>query len=130
LDSPTSLLSPYHNRFVKEDISGDRKRTEERYIAAVSSLQEAIKQRSASWGEALNFPNFDDVLEGQDIPNLRDVIEKKLKPMENPGNPTVLAKGRKLMEQAFIVLSPFAKNLLVIAKEGQSVCRQIDHLLM
>ena len=129
LDSPTSLLSPYHNRFAKEDISGDRKRTEEKYLAAVSLLQQAIKQRSTGW-EVLNLPKFDDVVEGQDLPTLRHVIEKKLKPIENPGNPTVWRKGRKLMEQAFVVLSPFAKNLLLIAKEGQSVYCLVGQLLM
>ena len=124
LDSPTSLLTSYNgNRLGKQDISGDRKRTEERYNAAIALLKETLRLRPTSWN-TLKPPEFDDLLEGQDLSNLRDAIEKRLNSKDSSVNPTVGAKLRKLMEQVFVVLSPFATNLLVIAKEGQAVCHR------
>lgn len=104
----------------RDDISGDRQRTEERYSAAISLLKEALKSQTASW-DTVELPDFDDLLEGQDMSNLRHAIEKKLDSRGKQSNPSVWTKGRKLVEQIFDVLSPFATNLLVVAKEGQAV---------
>jgi hypothetical protein len=68
--SPTSLLPTHRvNPLGWEDISGDRKRTEERYSSAISLLKETLRLQTASW-DTVEFPDFDDLLEGQDMSNL------------------------------------------------------------
>lgn len=128
-DSPTSMLATC--RAGGLDSSGDRQRTEERYNAAISSLKETLEQRPANWG-TVKLPEFEGLLEGQDISALQHAIEKRLGPRERSPNQSIWEKGKRLIEQVFVVLSPLAQNLLVIAKEGQAVrclfCRFLMHL--
>jgi len=94
--------------------SGDRERTQKRYQAAVLRLKQALDRRPASW----DF--LHDVTENDDTSTLRKAIEKRLS--RNATNTsTIWSKGRKLFEQIFVVFFPVTKNILMVAKEAQSV---------
>ena len=100
---------------------GDKKRTEERYKKAVLKLEESLKVRRANW-ETFEAPKFDDTSKDDPVPELREQINKILEVRKAPiNNQDYLARGKRAIERGFKAMSPFAKNFLRVAKEGQSV---------
>ena len=109
------------------DQFGDRERTEKRYKKAVQGLEESIKHRQANW-ESLELPDFAKISENDLLPQLRQEIKKILDARESSIRyQSFWSKAKHIMERAFVSTSPFAKNLLFIAKEGSSVLTQPMH---
>lgn len=98
--------------------TGDQRRTEGRYKAAVTLLKDALERRPGSWS---SMGQFDDILDNQDNSKLQGIIEKRLDLRRSSSNPSIWKKGRKLFERVFVVMFPLARNLLTIANEGQAV---------
>jgi hypothetical protein len=107
---------------VPHDPYGDYKSTLERYQKAVKVLHETLREKSSSeWG-SFELPELDNL---NDLDGLRKIRERIHLATENRKesikNPSMLSKLNVIMERTFTAMSPFAKNLLAIAKEGQSV---------
>jgi hypothetical protein len=122
LHSPVSPITAYtkgegNDIMLKED----RERTHMRYQAAVLRLKEALELRPALWG-ILDPLGFVDIVENDDMSKLRVIIENRLAKDCNAS--PILKKGRKLFEQIFVVFFPLTRNILLVAKEAQSVCLQ------
>ena len=107
-------LSPISG-FGEDDINhGDSERTEKRYQAAVLQLKQALDLRPASWDD------LSDVTENDDTSKLRKAIENRLTHTATDAN-AIWGKGKKLFEQIFAVFFPLTRNILLVAKEAQSV---------
>jgi hypothetical protein len=122
-ESPTwSATSQQTNEFSDHRVhTGDRERMLERYAAAITLLNNALKLGRASW-ESFEFPELDNTPESDDMSNLQDEIEKKLDSRKSSiENPNAWTKGKNLTSRISFVTSPFTKNFLLIAKEVQSV---------
>jgi hypothetical protein len=91
----------------------DRDRTKARYEEATIKLEEALKSPRANW-KPIKIPEFDDVLENDPIPALQRELNDAL-------NIRKMDSTRGYVERAFTAISPFAKNVLSVAKEAQSV---------
>jgi hypothetical protein len=105
------------------DSFGDRRRTEIRYKEAAKELTESLKLRRTNW-ESFEVPKFTDISEDDLIPQLRRQINTIWVTRKDTFKDRNLwSKGKNIMERAFIAMSPFAKNFLRIAKQGQAVCR-------
>ena len=103
------------------DPFGDRERTEKWYNKAVKGLEEALKLHRDNW-EFFELPDFSDISEDDPLPQLRQEIKKILDVRESSiKDRSFWSKGKHAMERAFISMSPFAKNVLSIAKGGSSV---------
>ena len=101
--------------------SVDRQRTKARYAAASDILEEAVKGRGKQWA-TFEIPKVAEDVENFNISQFKDnlnaVIERRRTLVDN-------VKGWGKCEHAiqclFTAFSPFAKNVLKIAKESQSV---------
>jgi hypothetical protein len=98
------------------DAFGDRERTKLRYKTAVARLQKVLVSAPGHWG-SFQVPELDDDNVGNPIDQLRDEINKALRGLK-------CEKKKNYLEKGFKALSPFAKNFLTVAKEGQSVRHQ------
>lgn len=100
---------------------GDRERSESRYKSAAEQLVKSLSLRRANW-EAFEIPKFSTISEHDTIPQLREHIQKTLEARKNTvKNKDFWSKGKNIIERTFTAMSPFAKNFLMIAKEGQQV---------
>jgi hypothetical protein len=120
-NDPKDSSQPEPSSF-PDDPYGDYKSTLERYHRAVIILQETLKGRSSSEWSSFELPELDDL---SDLDGLRKVREgiylaAELK-KESIKNLSMLSKLNVIAERTFATMSPFAKSLLEIAKEGQSV---------
>jgi hypothetical protein len=109
--------------------SGDRQRTKTRYLEATKLLEEVVKGSGTRWG-SFDFPE----LKGEpgDLNDLqfREKINSTLEARENEvKDRTAWAKCSHVVQCAFTAFSPFAKNFLTIAKEGQAVLRLLIFLM-
>jgi hypothetical protein len=102
-------------------LNEDKERTHMRYQTAVLRLKEALELRPQLWG-ILDPLGFVDVMENDDTSKLRVAIEKRFAKDSNAS--PIWKKGRKLFEQIFVVFFPLTRNILLVAKEAQSVCSQ------
>jgi hypothetical protein len=107
---------------VPHDPYGDYKSTSERYQKAVKVLRETLRGKSNSaWG-SFELPELDDLSDLDGLRKVREGINVATEfRKESLKNPSMLSKLNVIMERTFTAMSPFAKNLLAIAKEGQSV---------
>jgi hypothetical protein len=120
LHSPVSPITAYTGGEGNDVmLNEDRERTHMRYQAAVLKLKEALELRPELWG-ILEPLGVVDIVENDDVSKLRVIIEKKLAKDSNAS--PIWTKGRKLFEQIFVVFSPLTRNILLVAKEAQSVC--------
>jgi hypothetical protein len=122
LQSPVSPITAYtigegNDAMLNED----RERTHMRYQAAVLRLKEALELRPELWG-TLDPLGFVDVVENDDTSKLRLALENRLAKDSNTS--PIWKKGRKLFEQIFVVFFPLTRNILLVAKEAQSVRSQ------
>jgi hypothetical protein len=107
--------------------SGDRERTEKRYREAVAKLQKSIKLPRESWEvfAIRDFKDFADVT--NPIPQLQQDIKKTLDAREKSiKDPGVWSTTKRITEKIFTAISPLAKNVLVVAKEGSNVAPIAD----
>jgi hypothetical protein len=119
LHSPVSPITAYTSGEGNDVmLNEDRERTHMRYQAAVVQLKEALELRPELWG--ILEPVGVDIVENDEISKLCAVIENKLAKDSNAS--PIWKKGRKLFEQIFVVFFPLTRNILLVAKEAQSVC--------
>jgi hypothetical protein len=119
LHSPVSPITAYTSGEGNDVmLNEDRKRTHMRYQAAVLRLKEALELRPELWG-ILEPLGVVDIVENDDVSKLRVIIENKFAKDSNAS--PIWKKGRKLFEQMFVVFFPLTRNILLVAKEAQSV---------
>ena len=101
--------------------SADRQRTKARYREAATLLEEAVKGRESQWGK-FEFPELAGELEDFDVSdfkhNINSVLDKRRGAVKDD---TAWGKCEHAIQCFFTAFSPFAKNFLRIAKEGQAV---------
>jgi hypothetical protein len=101
--------------------SGDRQRTKMRYLEATKLLEEAIKGRGGPLG-SFDFPELKGEPGSLNDTQFREKINAALEARKNEvKDQTMWAKCSQVVQYAFTAFSPFAKNFLTIAKEGQAV---------
>jgi len=102
------------------EVYGDRERTRERYKEASNLLQDAVK-RHEKWG-AFDFPELTGEPEGFNDSQFKDKINAVLQSRKQAlKDLSGWKKCEHAVQCAFTAFSPFAKNFLTIAKEGQQV---------
>lgn len=94
-----------------DDPFGDRKRTISRYKIAAVKLQASLNPSQAHW-KSFKFLEKNN-LDKDPISQLREEINKTLTDRKE--------EKKSWIEKIFSAISPFAKNFLTIAKEGQTV---------
>ena len=103
------------------DPFGDRRRTEMRYTRAVKELKDLLSNSRANL-ETFEIPAFDTILQTKSIEQLREYLTTTLdaRQLESLNN----SDGRQrknFMERIMGAVSPLAKNLLQILKDGSAV---------
>lgn len=102
----------------------DRRRTAKRYEDALQQLEESLKFkfRDINW-QPIEIPKFNDFTDKDPFPQMRADVENLIDQRnESSNNRGFWSKCKHIMETIFTATSPFAKNLLQIAKEGSAVC--------
>lgn len=95
--------------------------TLKRYEAARTKLNYSLKLRRKDWG-TFEFPELQTISEQQDSAKLQSEIDKVMNARKDKiANPTAWIKSKGIVKQIFMALSPFAKNLLTVAQNAQSV---------
>jgi hypothetical protein len=94
-----------------DDPFGDRKRTISRYKIAAEKLQASLNSSQAHW-KSFKIPEKN-IPDKDPISQLREEINKTLTGRKE--------EKKSWIEKVFSAISPFAKNFLTIAKEGQAV---------
>jgi hypothetical protein len=116
-DNSQDTLSPKDN----DATESDKQRTRNRYLKAVQILQEIIDKRSGSWN-TMNFAEVAGEPNHFNDSDFRSKLDKVLEAQEDKtDNPVAWKRCKDIVKCMFYTLSPFAKNLLTIAKDGQSV---------
>lgn len=101
--------------------SPDRQRTKVRYLAATKALETAVKGHEKKWG-SFQFPALEGELEDIDHSQFQQRVNETLEALQDPvKDRNSWQKCTHALECVFNTLSPLAKNVLTIAKEGQSV---------
>jgi hypothetical protein len=99
----------------------DTLRTQERYDKAAKLLKSALRVRRDDW-KAFQFPELDKLSEKEDVAKLKAEINKVLEAREmSIKNKSNWGKCKGIVELVFTTLSPFAKNVLGVAINIQSV---------
>jgi hypothetical protein len=100
---------------------GDRARAKARHIDAVKLLEEAMKECGDQW-KIFDFPEMrgepEDFKDAQFSDKMNTVLAKHRDKVKNWNAWGKLEYG---IQRVFATFTPFAKNFLIIAKEGQSV---------
>jgi hypothetical protein len=106
----------------RTDLSGDRETTEKRYREAVEQLKKSVKLPRKNW-EAFDIPDFKNLCDvNNPIPQLQEDIKKTLDAKKEAFNdPSFWSKSKRVTETIFTAITPFAKNVLLVAKEGSNV---------
>jgi hypothetical protein len=87
----------------------------------VMQLKESLNFRRVDW-EAFEIPKLEDIADIDPAPELLKEIDKLLEVRKSTiESQDWWSKGRRIIKNAFKAISPLAKNILQIAKEGQSV---------
>ena len=101
--------------------SADRQRTKARYTEAAKLLEEVVKGRESQWGK-FEFPELTGEPEDFNVSlfkdNINSILEKRRGAVKDD---TAWGKCEHAIQCVFTAFSPFAKNFLGIAKEGQAV---------
>ena len=101
----------------------DAKRTLDRYEKAKQQMKEALKFRRNEWG-SFDFPQLNTLSEQERRSTLLNEIDKVLdsrSQKDSVVNPTKWAKCKKVVANTFTATSPFAMNLLTIAKDSTQI---------
>ena len=113
-DQPDSTSTMIHSKSADKlfDASyGDRQRVEKRFRRAVAQLQSCFGHRFTITDAA----HFRELLGINHIPPLRSKIDEILESRQAP------TQNRNIFERLFKALFPFAKTLLTLAIQSQSV---------
>ena len=112
-------ISGSSEQVISED--PDTVRTQERYDKAAKVLKNALRVRRDDW-KAFEFPELDKLSEKEDVAKLQAEINKVLEAREMTiKNKSNWGKCKGIVELVFTTLSPFAKNVLGVAINIQSV---------
>ena len=120
--SDPQTASPKANQQPTTDTeeSLDRRMTKLRHVESAKALQDAVQGR-AEWG-SFEFPELQGGPEKFDDSQFRDRIYQTLEAQGNSiKDQMIWGKCRQAVQSIFTALSPFAKNFITIAQEGQSV---------
>jgi hypothetical protein len=98
----------------------DRRMTKRRYVESARALQDAVQGRT-EWG-SFEFPSLHGEPENFNDSQFSDRIHQTLEAQRNSINDQMIwGKCRQAVQSIFTALSPFAKNFITIAQQGQSV---------
>lgn len=115
VQSPNQDTSPIAGEY------GDRVRAKARYFDAAKLLEEAVTECGDQW-KVFDFPEMRGEPGDSNDAQFRDKINAALaKQKENVKNCNAWGKVEYGIQRVFAAFTPFAKNFLTIAKEGQSV---------
>jgi hypothetical protein len=116
-NSRTEGTGPTSNRAER---CGDRERTFLRYKTSVQKFEKVLQSRQPNW-TTFTVPDFKNF--GTDaISHLQEQIGSLLDARQNPiKNNDFWSKGKAVIEQALVTLSPLTKNILTVAKDAISV---------
>ena len=119
--SPTTAVMDNQTFQVTDSHYNDRQRAQTRYEEAASLLKEAIKIRKGPWG-CFDFEELSGEPEGFDDSQFKNKINAILISRETSiKDRNGWFKFTYAVECVFTAFSPFAKNLLMVAKDAQSV---------
>ena len=114
----------------RTDLSGDREKTEIRYREAMEQLKKSVKLPRKNW-ETFDIPDFKNLADvNNPIPQLQEDIKKTLDAKKKAfKDPSFWSKSKRVTETIFTAITPFAKNVLHVAKEGSNVpsCQETFH---
>ena len=111
---------------VVEKDAGDRRRAKERYKEAAILLEQSINDSQGNWG-SFDFQDLSGEPENFDDSQFRTKINLALATRETSiKDRRTWSKCKYTVECIFTALSPFAKNFIIIAKDGQSVLLSIS----
>ena len=97
------------------------KRTVNRYRESLGQLKEALKLAQGQW-KAFQFPEFESMSEDIDPVILRQAIDNIFQSNEGSvKNSSRWSKVKRVIEAIYTALSPFVKNVLVIARDSSGV---------
>ena len=101
---------------------GDRQRVLERYTEAAHALKESIQASQSYQRGSFEFPELNGEPENFNDSRFRNKINEVLEARKNAfQDQKTWVKCQQAALSVFSALSPFAKNFLAIAKEGQAV---------
>jgi hypothetical protein len=100
--------------------SPDRQRSKARYLEAITLLEDAVKGREALWG-SFDFAQLQGELDDLSPSQFRECIDTVIERNASLKKITAWGKCEDALQCCFTAFAPFAKNLLIIAKEGQAV---------
>ena len=107
---------------------GHDQQVKARYIQAAKLLQDAV---AGQQGESFVFPNMNGEMENFNDEEFRDKLNIAIEGYKTSmRNPKTLEKCRHAVQCVFTALSPFAKNFLSIARDGQAVKPPILFILI
>ena len=100
---------------------GDNERTRDRYLKALSLLEDALKGRNEKWGN-FEIPKLEGELENVNPEEFRGKLEALTESFGTIPDRNWIGKCAYVLQCCFTAFAPFAKNFLAIAKEGVQVC--------
>lgn len=102
-------------------VSEDRQRTVRRYMEAMKLFEDVVKKQKGRW-KVFDFPELSGEPDGIHDTVFKDklnlAMEAKRKAISDQ---TAWEKCKHTVHCCFAALSPFAKNFLIIARDGSSV---------
>jgi len=114
---------PASNSTPTRGVTRDRQQTIQRYQTTLEGLERAITEARGSWRN-FNASKFSckNALEADSVAQLQNAIGETLDAQTLEGkNPQGWNKVKQVMKSVFIATSPFAKVLLIVAKQHSLV---------
>jgi len=100
---------------------GDKERTQDRYLKALSLLEDALQGRNEKWGN-FEIPKLQEELENLNPEEFRRKLEVLCESYSVKRN--WVQKCVHVLQCCFTAFAPFAKNFVAIAKESAQVCSE------
>jgi hypothetical protein len=119
--SAPSIAAQLTAQHQSSDDSLDRQREKARYFQAVETLHDAVEKCGSLW-KSFNFAELDGELEDVTDSQFKNKIDTALEVCKDKvKDRSALKKCGHALKCCFMAFSPFAKNVLTIAKEGSAV---------
>jgi hypothetical protein len=99
----------------------DKERTRNRYLNAVSLLEDALNGRNEKWGQ-FEIPKLEGELEDVNPEEFRGKLQALCESYGTKHDANWVGKCAHVLQCGFTAFAPFAKNFLAIAKECTQVC--------
>ena len=118
--NPPTRTVPQSAEIFDTDVN-DRKETKERFVNAATFLQQSLKLWQEDSENPLNFPELagePETFDSQFRKKLNQVLDSRKESIEDK---SAWSKFGETIVGIFTALSPFAKNFLNVAMEGQAV---------